>query len=202
MVGRQSLPTFSLRKPADKPLHFKDVIDLKKNQSKAFSNLVISIVLLVFEIWAYVQTLSFKVVKNAAVQPASFPQFMCLGMMIFTIVLLIQSVMKLMNMKEDDPLAAPAGSINFFKSKGALAGLVVIALCIAYVALFEVLGYVLVSALIAAAIMWMIGKRDIRQILLVSIFVPLLMWLVFYKMLTVNIPMGILQPLKNLVDMI
>ena len=73
MVGRQSLPTFSLRKPADKPLHFKDVIDLKKTQSKAFSNLVISIVLLVFEIWAYVQTLSFKVVKNAAVQPASFP---------------------------------------------------------------------------------------------------------------------------------
>ena len=105
-------------------------------------------------------------------------------------------------MKEDDPLAAPAGSINFFKSKGALAGLVVIALCIAYVALFEVLGYVLVSALIAAAIMWIIGKRDFRQILLVSIFVPLLMWLVFYKMLTVNIPMGILQPLKNLVDMI
>ena len=73
---------------------------------------------------------------------------------------------------------------------------------IVYVALFEVLGYVLVSALIAAAIMWIIGKRDIRQILLVSIFVPLLMCLVFYKMLTVNIPMGILQPLKNLVDMI
>ena len=175
---------------------------MKKTQSKAFSNLVISIVLLVFEIWAYVQTLSFKVVKNAAVQPASFPQCMCLGMMVFTIVLLIQSVIKLMSMKEDDPLAAPAGSINFLKSKGALAALVVIALCIAYVALFEVLGYVLVSALIAAAIMWIIGKRDFRQILLVSIFVPLLMWLVFYKMLTVNIPMGILQPLKNLVDMI
>ena len=103
---------------------------MKKTQSKAFSNLVISIVLLVFEIWAYVQTLSFKVVKNAAVQPASFPQFMCLGMMVFTIVLLIQSVIKLMSMKEDDPLAAPAGSINFLKSKGALAALVVIALCI------------------------------------------------------------------------
>lgn len=28
------------------------------------------------------------------------------------------------------------------------------------------------------------------------------MWLVFYKMLSVNIPMGVLQPLRDLVDMI
>ncbi len=50
--------------------------------------------------------------------------------------------------------------------------------------------------------MWLIGKRDVKQILLVSILVPLLMWLVFYKLLTVNIPMGVLEPLKNLIDMI
>ena len=41
-----------------------------------------------------------------------------------------------------------------------------------------------------------------KQIVLVSVLVPLLMWLVFYKLLTVNIPMGVLQPLKNLVDML
>ena len=175
---------------------------MKKTQTKAFANLVISIILLIFEAWAYVQTLSFKIVKNAAVQPASFPQFMCIGMMVFTVVLLIQSIIKLMKMKEDDPLAAPAGTLNFLKNKGALAAFAVIALCIAYTALYEVLGYALVSAVVSAIIMWMIGKRDVRQIVLVSILVPLLMWLVFYKMLTVNIPMGILQPLKNLIDMI
>ena len=43
---------------------------------------------------------------------------------------------------------------------------------------------------------------DNKQIVLVSVLVPLVMWLVFYKLLTVNIPMGVLQPLKNLVDMI
>ncbi|MBQ7786086.1 MAG: hypothetical protein IJ381_08080, partial [Clostridia bacterium] len=61
---------------------------MKKTQTKAFANLVSSIVLLVFEIWAYTQTFGFKVVKKAVVQPASFPQFMCLGMMFFTVVLL------------------------------------------------------------------------------------------------------------------
>ena len=60
----------------------------------------------------------------------------------------------------------------------------------------------LASAIIAAVIMWLIGKRDVRQILLVSVLVPLAMWLVFYKLLTVNIPMGILEPLKDLIDMI
>ena len=180
----------------------KDVILLKKTQTKAFANLVASLILLAFEIWAYVQTFSFKIVKKAAVQPASFPQIMCIGMIIFTVVLLIQSIFKLQKMNPEDPMMEPAASINLFKNKGVQAGAFVIMLCIAYAALFEVLGYVLISAIVAAIIMWLIGKRDVKQILLVSILVPLAMWLVFYKFLTVNIPMGVLQPLRDLVDML
>lgn len=175
---------------------------MKKTQTKAFANLVASVILLVFEIWAYVQTLGFKVVKKAAVQPATFPQVMCIGMMVFTIILLVQSLISLKKMDPDDPNIQPAASINVLKNKGVQAGLFVIVLCILYVALFKTLGYVLASAIIAAIIMWLIGKRDVRQILLVSVLVPLAMWLVFYKLLTVNIPMGILEPLKDLIDMI
>ena len=175
---------------------------MKKTQTKAFANLVAAIILLIFEIWAYVQTLGFKIVKKAAVQPATFPQIMCIGMIVFTVVLLIQCLLKLKKADPEDPMMEPSASINIFKNKGVQAGAFVIVLCIAYALLFEVLGYVLVSTLIAAIIMWLIGKRDVKQIALVSILVPLVMWLVFYKLLTVNIPMGVLQPLKNLVDMI
>ena len=175
---------------------------MKKTQTKAFANLVASVILLVFEIWAYVQTLGFKVVKKAAVQPATFPQVMCIGMMVFTIILLVQSLISLKKMDPDDPNIQPAASINVLKNKGVQAGLFVIVLCVLYVALFKTLGYALVSAIVAAIIMWLIGKRDVRQILLVSVLVPLAMWLVFYKLLTVNIPMGILEPLKDLIDMI
>ena len=175
---------------------------MKKTQTKAFANLVASVILLVFEIWAYWQTLGFKIVKKAAVQPATFPQIMCIGMMIFTVILLIQSVLKLKKADPEDPMMEAANSLNVLKNKGVQAALLVIVLCIAYAALFEVLGYVLVSTLIAAAIMWLIGKRDVKQIVLVSVLVPLLMWFVFYKLLTVNIPMGVLQPLRDLVDML
>ena len=175
---------------------------MKKTQTKAFANLVSSVILLVFEIWAYVMTLDFKIVKKAAVQPATFPQIMCIGMMVFTVVLLVQSIIKLQKMNPDDPMIQPAASLNLLGNKGVQAAAFVILLCIAYAALFEVLGYVLISTIVAAIIMILIGKRDVKQIVLVSVLVPLVMWLVFYKLLTVNIPMGVLQPLKNLVDMI
>ena len=175
---------------------------MKKTQTKAFANLVASVILLVFEIWAYTQTLGFKIVKKAAVQPATFPQIMCIGMIVFTAVLLVQSVLKLKKMDPDDPMMEPAASLDIFKNKGVQTGVFVIVLCAAYAALFEVLGYVLASTIIAAIIMWLIGKRDVKQIVLVSVLVPLLMWFVFYKLLTVNIPMGVLEPLKSLVDMI
>ena len=175
---------------------------MKKTQTKAFANLVSSVILLVFEIWAYVMTLDFKIVKKAAVQPATFPQIMCIGMMVFTVVLLVQSIIKLQKMNPDDPMIQPAASLNLLRNKGVQAAACVILLCAAYAALFEVLGYVLISTIVAAIIMIQIGKRDVKQIVLVSVLVPLLMWFVFYKLLTVNIPMGVLQPLRDLIDLI
>ena len=88
---------------------------MKKTQTKAFSNLVVSLLLAALEILAWVQTGSIKTAKNAAVQPSTFPRIMIIGMAVFTLVLLIQSVFKLLRMKDDDPLAQKAESMNFIK---------------------------------------------------------------------------------------
>ena len=176
---------------------------MQKTKTKAFSNLVISVLLLAFEIWAYFQAAGFRQVKGAYVQAATFPQIMDIGMMIFTIVLMVQSLIKLIGgMKQDDPEAGPAPSMNPFKNKGIAAALFVIALCVLYTLLFDKLGYVLVSAIVSIIIMWLIGKRNPVTVILVSILVPLVMWLVFYKLLTVNIPIGVLQPLRDVIDRI
>ena len=176
---------------------------MKKTNTVAFSNLIGALIFLALGVWAYFKTGSFQVIKNAYVQPATFPQIMSVGLIIFSVTVVVQSALKLASsMKETDPLAAPAASINILKNKGVQAAVLVIALCIAFVALFDVLGYVLCSAIIGIVIMYLIGKRDIKVMLLVGILVPLGMWLIFYKVLAVNIPMGVLQPLKDLVDMI
>ena len=175
---------------------------MKKTQTKAFSNLIASLVLLAFEVWAWIQSGNIKTAKNAAVQPSTFPHIMIIGMAIFTVILLIQSLIKLGSMKADDPLAEKAESLNFFKDRGVLAALIVILLCCAYVYFFKSLGYVLVSFLTSAIIMWMIGLRKPVPLVLISLLVPLGVWLVFYKVLAVNIPMGPLQFVRDLVDKI
>ena len=177
-------------------------MEVKKTETKAFSNLIVSLVLIVFEVWAWLQSNNIKTSKGAAVQPSTFPRIMIIGMAVFTVILLIQSLLKLRSMKADDPLAEKAETLNFVKDKGVLAALFVILLCALYVLLFKDLGYVIVSFLICGIIMWMIGLRSPVKLILISVLVPLGMWLVFYKMLKVNIPMGWLQFLKDLVDKI
>ena len=175
---------------------------MKKTKTQAFANLIGSLIFIAVGVWALIQTYSFQEVKNTYVQAAVFPQIMCVGMLIFAIILLIQSIIKLMTMDENDPLAEPAASINFIKDKGVLAALFVMLLCVLFVVFFKPLGYVVCGAVLCFVIMVLIGKRNWLQMVLVSILVPLGMWLVFYKVLTVNIPMGPLQFLRDLVDMI
>ena len=175
---------------------------MKKTKTQAFANLIGSLIFIAVGVWALIQTYSFQEVKNTYVQAAVFPQIMCVGMLIFAVILLIQSIIKLMTMDENDPLAEPAASINFIKDKGVLAALFVMLLCALFVVFFKPLGYVVCGAVLCFVIMVLIGKRNWLQMVLVSILVPLGMWLVFYKVLTGNIPMGPLQFLRDLVDMI
>ncbi len=175
----------------------------KKTQTVAFSNLIGAVIFLAVGVWAYFQMANLQEVKDTYAQPSMFPMIMIAGLLIFSVILLIQSVVKLTKgMKEGDPAAEQTGSINVLKDKGVQGALVVIVLCVAFVLLFRVLGYVLAGAIVSAAIMYLIGKRNIPQMVLVSVLVPLVMWLIFYKVLTINIPLGPLNFLRTLVDMI
>ena len=95
--------------------------------TKAFTNLVSAILLLIFELWAYIQTLGFKQPKSAKyVKPATFPQVMLAGMAIFTVILLIQSLLKVFRgMDRHDPDSAPAPSLHPVKNRGVAAALAV-----------------------------------------------------------------------------
>ena len=172
----------------------------KKTSTVAFSNLIGSLIFLSIGIWGYIKTLSFRTVKGSYAQPATFSQIMLIGMMIFAGILLIQSLWNLTHLKIDSWAAEKAASLNFIKDRGVQFALLTILLCVAYVALFKSLGYVLVSFITCFAIMILIGKRDWLQMVLVSLLVPLCMWLLFYLLLKVNIPMGPLTFLRDLID--
>ena len=172
-------------------------------KTMAFSNLIGSIIFLAIGIWAWFQTGNFPEVANTYVQASTFPRVMIVGVVIFSVILLLQSIFKLMGtMKEGDPAAVEGGTLNPLKDKGLAAAYFVILLCVLFAALFKSCGYILCAMVLSMIIMFLIGKRNWVQMILVSILVPLLMWLVFYKVLTVNIPLGPLNFLRTLVDMI
>ncbi len=172
----------------------------KKTSTVAFSNLIGSLIFLGIGVWGYIKTLSFRTVKGSYAQPATFSQIMLIGMMIFAAILLIQSVWNLTHMKVDSWAAEKAATLNFIKDRGVQYAMLTILLCIAYVMLFKTLGYVLISFLVCFVIMILIGKRHWLQMILVSLLVPLFMWLLFYLLLKVNIPMGPLTFLRDLID--
>lgn len=174
----------------------------KKTQSLAFANLIASILFIAVGIWGILQMLNLQQVKDTYAQPNVFPIAMIVGMLVFSVILLVQSVIKLAKMDLKDPMVDKAESINVIKDKGVQGAVIVIVLCIAFVLLFRPLGYVLDAAIIGFVIMALIGKRNWLVMALVSILVPFVMWLLFFKLLSVNIPMGPLSFLKDLIAMI
>ena len=174
-----------------------------KLKTMAFSNLIGSIIFLAIGAWAWLQTDKFPEVANTYVQASTFPRVMIIGMVIFSAVLLVQSLIKLLGaMKPTDPEAVEVSTLNPLKDKGLAAAYLVIILCVLFAALFKSCGYILCAMVLSMIIMILIGKRNWLQMILASVLVPLLMWLVFYKVLTVNIPLGPLNFLRTLVDMI
>jgi len=174
----------------------------KKTQSLAFANLIASLLFIAVGIWGIVQMLNLQTVKDTYAQPNVFPIAMIVGMLIFSVILLIQSILKLSKMDVKDPNVDRAESINVIKDKGVQGALIVIALCVVFVLLFRPLGYVLDAAIIGFIIMALIGKRNWVVMALVSVLVPFAMWFIFFKILSVNIPMGPLTFLKDLIAMI
>lgn len=176
---------------------------MKKTKTVAFSNLIFSIIFLGVGIAAYIASTHFQEVKGTYAQPAAFPQIMIWGLIIFAAALFVQSVVALLiKMKETNPLAEETESVNFIKNKYVAAALICIVLCILYVALFKTLGYVIDSFIICMILMYMIGKRKWVQMALISFLIPLVMWALFYIVLTVNVPMGPLKFLCDLADML
>jgi putative tricarboxylic transport membrane protein len=185
-------------------------LNSKKTQTNAFANLIGSIVFLVIGTGCWIKAASFKEVRNTYVQPAAFPRIMIAGMLIFAAALLIQSIHALLTMDKaapdsalmEGPLVKKAPSFDFLHDKGLQGALLVMVLCVAYTMLFKPLGYVAASFLLSIAIMFLIGKRKPVQMILISVLVPLAMFIIFYKVLKVNIPMGPLKFLRDLLDML
>ena len=147
-----------------------------KRTKKGFKYIYLSVVLLY--IWALVFIIDAKL-NIADSQSKIFPYFVGgLAIVVATIILL-----KSIKGKERDEDYDFSGSFKVAKFSLVL---------IAYVIAIMFLGYYISTAIFLFTGMWMLGQRNIKVMIAVSIATPLIIYLFFDLALQLQIPTGIL----------
>ena len=118
--------------------------------------------------------------------PAFFPDALAIGLIIFSAILIIYALLGRTKGQSD--------AISL-KDKGIQRALVSLAAIVAYSLLFIPLGYPIATILLVGGIMVLLGIRDLKLIITVSLSTTLGVWLIFAKLLMLEMPMGILDGL-------
>lgn len=114
--------------------------------------------------------------------PTLFPRLTIIGLLCLSVLYLILSpkLDKNISFKEE------IEKRNLTKSA------VIFVIIIAYTFLFESLGFVISSALTAAAVSLFLGNRNIFILLVVTILIPISIFFIFTSVLYVSLPRGLL----------
>lgn len=118
--------------------------------------------------------------------PAALPQIIAVAMLIIGAIHIIFPLM----MKKKD--SAPSEKKKDISIKPVV--LIVIA-SVVFIMLLDVIGYPIGMLLLVAAIMWAVGQRNMKKIAVTSITTTVVLFVAFFYVLSVNLPLGILESL-------
>lgn len=165
---------------------------MKKTQTMAFANLMTALVFIAIGIYAVVASYGFRTVNNTAVQPATFPRVMAWAMIVCAAVVLVMNAVKLGRDTEKAPILS-------LKDRGIRGALICCVIAFAYYLLWEPVGFFILAPITLFALMYLIDMRNYVTMAIVAVVLPLIMWLLFYKVLSISVPLG---PLDFLYDFI
>lgn len=152
----------------------------------AFANIVTASIFILIGIYAVVASYSFRTVNNTTVQPATIPRFMAWAMMICAAVVLVMNAFKLGRDTEK------AESLTL-KDRGIRGALYCLAISVAYWLLWEPVGFLILAPIAMFGLMYLIDMRNYKTMALVALLLPVIMWLLFYKALSISVPLGPLE---------
>lgn len=138
------------------------------------SDIIGSAILLLFSFAAYYQATRFTLGTDA------FPKAVLIAIMILASVQLVFALR---------PTAAPAvtASSEMLNVKRIIA---IVVLFFVYIVSIQLIGYFIATPLFMIVSMAMLGRKDAKMILIVTLAVNVSIWLVFRAFLYVPVPMG------------
>ena len=159
---------------------------MKKTQTMAFASVITSLLFILIGVYAIVVSYSFRTVNNSVVQPAEFPRIMAWAMIICSTVVLVMNALKMGR----DTEKAPTLSL---KDRGIRGALFCVIIAFVYYLLWEPVGFFILAPITLFGLMYLIDMRNYGTMAIVSLALPLVMWLLFYKALSISVPLGPLE---------
>lgn len=118
--------------------------------------------------------------------PGAIPMILCVGILIVGVILIAGSLL----MKQKETAHTP-----FCTAKELRLILALTASCLFYILLLPHIGYLLATPLLVAAVLLIVGLRTPKVILMVSVLGTIVLFLIFYSLLKVNLPLGFMREL-------
>ena len=117
--------------------------------------------------------------------PGGIPKILGTGIAIIGVILIAGSFL-MKDKRKEKPL---------FTRKELIITVALIAICLTYILLLPHLGYLVLTPLLIAGILLALGSRKVKSILLISVVSTLVLFLLFYSILKVNLPLGFTETL-------
>ncbi|MDR0512721.1 MAG: tripartite tricarboxylate transporter TctB family protein [Treponema sp.] len=153
------------------------------------ANIVCGLVGMAFSAFAFIRTLDFPQFALVPIGPEFFPRYMAAGLFICSAILIIQSFAAKPKKAEKEK-KAPTISPFDKDMRRLFAG---IALIIVYARLWETVGFVIMTPLAMAALMFLMGYRKYLMMAIFAVGTTALVYALFSFFLNVHMPAGILR---------
>ena len=161
---------------------------------KHWTNTIAGSVLLLFSIALYFlipYQIGMIETEKAHMAPSFYPKLILVSLAFIALIYLIVSIVE-----ESRKNSAAREKKMAGEDAGILAGdlaraLITIAITLIYVYVFEILGFFVATPLLLGAMMFHMGNRRLPTFCLVMIFTPLIMYILFDRVMSILLPKGI-----------
>ncbi len=157
---------------------------MKKKITLQVSNILCAFFGIAIGVTAIWITMGFKQFTNVPVGPEVFPRIMSIALILCSVALLIQNLIK------KDTGQAPPLSL---RNRGIQRMLIIAGITLVFYLLLDIVGYLILAPLLLFASMFVMDYRNYKMMVLISLLVSLAVFLLFRMVLVIDLPSGLLS---------
>lgn len=164
---------------------------MPKKWTVRFSDIICASVGVLLGAAAIEMTTHFKQFTNVPVGPEVFPRIMATGLILCSLALLLQAALR--------KAASESAPTLSLRDRGIQRMLIAAVLIVAFFLLWETVGFLILAPITLFLLMLDMDFRKFGRMALLSLGISVAVWLLFWQVLVIELPLGPLEVLYSLV---